>query len=58
MSDDYQNQTPGKTSSPPVQQENDQGQGSCYKGGKMFEPKVKLDEWGPDKSGRAPGDPQ
>lgn len=55
---DYQEKTPGKVSTPEVSQLNDQGQGSCYKGGGLFRPGVKLDEWGPDRSGKKPGDPE
>jgi hypothetical protein len=57
MSDDYQTPTPGSKTWSKVQENNDQGQGSAFKGSsKMFQPKVKLEEWPPDSRSKAPGD--
>jgi len=55
---DYRDPTPGSKTLPPcIQSKNDQGQGSTYKGpSTMFQPKVKLSEWPPDKRSNAPGD--
>jgi len=54
---DYQNPTPGSKTMPRIQSDNNQGQGSAYKGSSsMFQPKVPLQGWPPANGRPAPGD--